>query len=397
MTGSTGHQPSGRSALSRPVANYIRFSLKNVLIVVCAALVSLGAPWVYVVPMITTSLLVVVEELFADIEATEDMPPAAYLNAMLWLSLPLLVLLTLAVLNLLGPGLPALDSVLISLGFDPVAARQTVDGPVALTAVVGLGAFYSMAAANVAHELVHRTDSLFDLIVGRLLLAFTFDTGYAIDHVHGHHRHVGTLADPSTARRGEYAPVFVVRSIIGQNLSALRIEQERLRRRGTPDLPWTNRYWRGQTISLAYLAAAWLIAGWTGVATLMLAGLTGKVLHTLITYVEHYGLVRVSGERVRPCHAWSSNRRVSLGLLYNAPLHAEHHMFATRPFWKLRKAEGGDTPLLPLGSFPMALAALVPPLWTSIVGPRLAEWDRNLASDAERALLRERGQLAIRH
>ena len=65
---------------------------------------------------------------------------------------------------------------------------------------------------NVAHELIHRTDKEWDKLVGRWLLAFTWDTGFAIEHVHGHHRNVGTELDPATARRGEYIVAFVWRS-----------------------------------------------------------------------------------------------------------------------------------------------------------------------------------------
>ena len=66
--------------------------------------------------------------------------------------------------------------------------------------------------------------------VGRWLLAFSIDTGFAIEHVHGHHRHVCTPRDPATARRGEYVLGFALRSIIDGNRSAFRIEAERLGR-----------------------------------------------------------------------------------------------------------------------------------------------------------------------
>ena len=35
-------------------------------------------------------------------------------------------------------------------------------------------------------------------------------------------------------------------STIGQWLSAKRYEDERLKRKGIPNTPWTNRFWRGQ-------------------------------------------------------------------------------------------------------------------------------------------------------
>lgn len=389
----TSQPKTGRPILSRRVANYVRFALKNVFILISIALISLGSPWVYLIPVFTLSLLIVAEELIADIDATEDMPPTWYLNLALWLSLPLLGLLTVAFMNMIGPGLPPVDAVLRAVGIDPDASRASMDIPAIICAVLSFGSLHALAGLNVAHELVHRADSKFDVTVGKLLLGFTFDTGYAIDHVYGHHKNVGTEADPSTARRGEYALAFVVRSTIGQNINAWRIEHERLKRKGIPDRLWTNRYWRGWLISLSYVVACYLLAGWKGVLLFSLTAIVGKAYHTLITYVEHYGLVRVPGTPVQPRHAWNSNRRISLGMLYNAPLHAEHHMFASRPFWKLQKVEDGKAPLMPHGSVVMFMIAFTPPLWNHIVKPRLADWDRSFASEGEREYLRSKGLL----
>ena len=102
-------------------------------------------------------------------------------------------------------------------------------------AYVSLGMYYGAAGVNVAHELVHRTDKRRPDLVGRWLLAFTWDTGFAIEHVHGHHRNVGTEQDPATAARGEYIVAFVCRSTIGQWLAAKRYEDERLKRKGIPN------------------------------------------------------------------------------------------------------------------------------------------------------------------
>jgi len=53
-----------------------------------------------------------------------------------------------------------------------------------------------------AHELTHRTWDPVSMFFGRWLLAFSFDTIFAIEHVYGHHRYVSTIEDPATAPRG---------------------------------------------------------------------------------------------------------------------------------------------------------------------------------------------------
>ena len=49
-----------------------------------------------------------------------------------------------------------------------------------------------------------------------------------------------------------------------------------------------------------------------------------------------------------------------------------------------------QAPLLPFGYQTMAVLAFVPGLWRRTMQPLLREWD-NLASDEERALIRQRG------
>ena len=65
--------------------------------------------------------------------------------------------------------------------------------------VLMLGLLYGAAGINVAHELFHRVASPISVITGRWLLAFSWDTTFAIEHVYGHHIHVATAEDPATA------------------------------------------------------------------------------------------------------------------------------------------------------------------------------------------------------
>jgi alkane 1-monooxygenase len=109
----------------------------------------------------------------------------------------------------------------------------------------------------------------------------------------------------------------------------------------------------------------------------------------LINYVQHYGLVRVENTPIRPHHSWDCYRTISNAVHYNLPRHSDHHMFATKAFWQLDVHQ--DAPTLPYGYQTMALIALTPPLWRHIMRPLLADWDRRFASEAERALVRERG------
>src|SRR5262249_18305324 len=104
---------------------------------------------------------------------------------------------------------------------------------------------------------------------------------------------------------------------------------------------------------------------------------------------QHYGLVRADGAPIEMRHAWDCYRLISNSLQYNLSRHADHHMFASKPFWELDAA--ADSPKLPHGYQMMSLIALCPSAWHKAVDPLLADWDSRLANDDERSLVQERG------
>jgi alkane 1-monooxygenase len=250
---------------------------------------------------------------------------------------------------------------------------------------------YGLAGVNVSHELVHRSDKPFDRLFGTWLLAFTWDTGFAIEHVHGHHRNVGTEADPATARRGEYIVAFVWRSTIGQWLAAKRFEDERLKRKGEPNNLWTNRFWRNQLMTLVVVIFFVAFLGPIGVVWAGFAGSIGKIYLEVVNYIEHYGLVRIPGTRVEARHSWDSHRRVTGGMFYNLMLHANHHKIASRRYWELEQSPASEAATLPKGYMAMILFAFLGPPFFSYINKHLARWDRELASADEVAYLKGKG------
>jgi alkane 1-monooxygenase len=225
------------------------------------------------------------------------------------------------------------------------------------------------------------------------LLAFTINPTFETYHINGHHRNVGTYHDPATARRGEYVLAFVARTVVDQSVAGWLLEAERLRRKGLPTWSWHNRVLGGIFCSLAILAAAAASAGAAGILVFLAAAVFGRVIHEMVNYVQHYGLVRADGAPIEMRHAWDSCRIISNALHYNLPRHADHHMFASKPFWELDLA--ADSPRLPRGYHTMSLIALYPPAWRRAIDPLLADWDRRLANDVERSLVRERGWTVV--
>jgi fatty acid desaturase len=345
---------------------FAHYSFMNLLLACNIVLLSWGGAWTWVGFIGAVVISSVVDEAAGDDLTDHKRAPVRFLNLMLWLTLPLI----------------AANVVMLAL----VAGRSGIaDLPSLLGTILAVGIYTGGAATNVAHELIHRNHSPWQVTMGRWLLAFSFDTSFSIEHVHGHHRRVCTPDDPATARRGEYVLAFAWRSFRDGNRSAMRIEAERLKRKGLPFWSTDNQFISGQMMSLALMLAAIWIGGWVAGLAFLLAGLQGKMYLELVNYIEHYGLVRVPGQRIEARHAWNTYRRISSGLLYNLPRHSHHHLYATKPFWTLEPEPEGPT--YPHGYMTMMIISLVPPWWNSVVEPRLATWDQTMANPAEREII----------
>jgi hypothetical protein len=390
--------PVGGALLATRAANTVRYSMMNLFILFGIAGMMLGGVFTYAGIAFSFVLFGFVDELFGDAGSKELMPPVWYCQLMLYLTLPLLVILTVVTFNVTSPtGFAWLDAIWRFFHLDPVGARAVTQN-VGFTmfghgAWVSLGMYYGAAGVNVAHELVHRMDKPFDRLVGRWLLAFTWDTGFAIEHVHGHHRNVGTELDPATAKRGEYIVSFVFRSTAGQWISALRYENDRLQRKGIPNTPWTNRFWRGQAMTLVVLVLYVAFLGPIGILYSAYSGFIGKIYLEVVNYIEHYGLVRIPGTRVESRHSWDSHRRVSTGFFYNLMLHSNHHAIATRRYWELEQTNEEQAVTLPRGYMAMILFAFLGPPFFRYIHKYLSRWDAELASPGERDYLQSKGWL----
>jgi alkane 1-monooxygenase len=328
-----------------------------------------------------------INELFGDDAADDEKPRPWFHNVNLYLSLPLLFLNTLLLVALAAPALP------LSLGGLAYAlepARANTGAWDLLGGSLTLGLFYAVAAIP-AHDLTHRVNSRAAQVIGRWLFAFTLDTTFPIAHVYGHHRHVGTKRDPATARRGENAYAFIVRSAYGQFVGAFRIEAERLRRKGHGVISFRNRAIRGQLMSAILCGFYFWIGGATGLAVFLATAMQGKIMVELLDYIAHYGLVRAETKSIEARHSWNMRRTISHGILLNAPRHSHHHLHPVKPFWAL--VAEAEAPYLPYGHTAMMMIAVVPPLWNAILDPLLKDWDLRFASAEERAILARDGTL----
>ena len=365
----------------------------NILLGVNIAALLAGGIWLWASFVLMMVLTSPADELAGDTRSGVINAPERLLLGMLYLTLPLLAFNVVLFIHYFGSGDPLfLIELLGKMGVDVSALRSGTSSFERIGGFLALGLLTGAAGTNVAHELIHRTGSPVALLIGRWLLAFSLDTTFSIEHVHGHHRHVATDQDPATARRGETVFGFAARSLVQGNISAFKIESDRLRRKGRGVLSVDNRAITGQFMSLALIVLCGIIGGWTGVAAFLACAVQGKFYLEVVNYIEHYGLVRVPGARVEARHSWNCYRTISNAVLYNLPRHSHHHSYAAKPFWTLEVEEDG--PVLPFGYMTMIGLALIPPLYWRCMQPLLDGWDRTQATEAERDILTRARMLA---
>eukprot|EP00928_Gymnodinium_smaydae_P050985 TRINITY_DN3451_c0_g2_i1.p1 TRINITY_DN3451_c0_g2~~TRINITY_DN3451_c0_g2_i1.p1 ORF type:complete len:456 (+),score=64.94 TRINITY_DN3451_c0_g2_i1:49-1416(+) len=239
---------------------------------------------------------------------------------------------------------------------------------------VSFGLFSGIVGIVIGHEMVHRVSKI-EKLAGRFLLCLVSYGHFYVEHVVGHHKHVGTDADPATARFGESLYAFIPRVIIGEFRSACKIEAERVARKGLP-------FWRCE-IPLYGLCSAtvcgsfvWAFGPQAGVYFLLQSFVAIMVFQS-VHYQSHYGLER---REIRPGvheptqaqHSWEAPSRLVNMIIFNLTRHPDHHAHAGRRYQSLQLMEG--SPQSPAGLPTMMALALVPPLWRAVVHPRLLEF-----------------------
>ena len=245
--------------------------------------------------------------------------------------------------------------------------------------LVSMGVVSGINAINIAHELIHRHGRL-EPWAGGVLLSLVAYGGFKVEHVRGHHVHVSTPQDASSARYGQSLYAFLPHAWKWNFLNAWRLEAERLQRRGLPALHWRNEliWWYG--LSLVIAAVMTWAFGWLGL--LFFAGQSFVAFTELeiINYVEHYGLHRrrqADGrfERTTHQHSWNSSYLVTNLFLFQLQRHSDHHAHPARRYQVLRHFD--DSPQLPGGYAAMVVLALMPPLWRRVMDHRVEAYYRN--------------------
>ena len=362
---------------------YLKFSLFHLLTLPFLLGIGLGGNW-----MALGFIVVLLVVVFGDVLMGDDLSEPAYahtwlLNAQLYSALVFIAMIFVMLLwsvaenDVFGIG----QFIHYYTGFDALAARAENQWWHFIPVWLGAGLLIAIVGTVPAHELTHRTADRFAMLIGRWLLAFSWDCAFAIEHVYGHHRYVATLKDPASAPRGRNVYQHIIISTVAGNVSAWAIERQRLTQLNLAVYSYHNRYLRGIVMSLLLSVVALTLAGWQGLLLFSACALLAKALLEVVNYIEHYGIVRQPKQPVRPYHSWNSTKRISSWASFNLTRHSHHHARAQLPFYQLKAMP--DAPNLPTGYLGSILLALIPPLWFHLMTPKLQQWDARYGQKCE--------------
>ena len=239
--------------------------------------------------------------------------------------------------------------------------------------VLSLGVVLGSNGINVAHELGHR-EKVVERILGKLLLIPSHYTHFFIEHNHGHHLHVSTPEDPSTARFNQSLYAFWIQTVFGTYTKAWQIQKKLNQIESRSLFSLKNDMFWFTLIQISYLIAIYYFFGEIGLLVALLAGVVGLLLLETINYIEHYGLKRnllPSGryERVSEKHSWNSNHILGRIMLYELTRHSDHHYKSQKKYQILEYHD--VSPQMPFGYPASMVLSLVPPLWFAVMNKRI--------------------------
>lgn len=366
--------------------HYLKYFLFHGVGLIAAVAILAGGAWITFGLIAVLVIYLVGDAICGDDTSTPQFKHPGILTVQLWLALPLLAFIVFSALWSFSSGdFLGFGAALTQLtGYDLIAARDATFAGHYVSTVLITGLMIGMVGTIPAHELTHRTWDPISMLVGRWLLAFSFDTIFSIEHVYGHHRYVSTTEDPATAPRGRNVYFHILASTLKGNVSAWKIEQKRLKRKGHSLFGWHNAVLRGHLMSVLLVVAAYVIGGWQTALFFTACALWGKALLEIVNYMEHYGMVRNPATPVQPRHSWNTNKRISSWTMFNLTRHSHHHAQGEVPYQDLKPFP--DAPMMVGGYLTTIIVAMIPPLWHRLMTPKVLDWDQRFATDEERLL-----------
>jgi Fatty acid desaturase len=371
----------------RALISHLRFGSQNAAFLLILTGLLLGGAWIWVTFLVLVAIIYGGNTILPYDLTEPENPPRALHDFFLRAGLPLMLTNAVLLTHYFTDSDPFhIVAGLQHIGIDLNAAREGSSALDKTIAVIAIGILWGFGQAA-AHELTHRINSKFDLSLSRWISALALDPANYLHHPYSHHRLVGLVSDPQTARRGENLYAFTRRSFVESYGYAMRAEAARMKRQNRHWFSFENRFLKAWAIDLFYVAVAWAIGGLPSALGFLAAAGVAHLMVEGITYVQHYGLLRLENERIDERISWDVYGAMASALTYNVGRHSDHHLHPLRHCADLKVSPGA--PNLPYNYSALVAMALIPSIYRRKIQPYLDNWDRNFATPAELAFMRK--------
>jgi alkane 1-monooxygenase len=265
---------------------------------------------------------------------------------------------------------------------------------IAITFAILWGFLTSLVAESWSHEFIHRR-AIHQQMLGASLWATFFYGTFLPEHTMGHHVHVSTPEDPSSAPKGMTLYQFLPNAILKNAVNGFKLEAKRLRDRDLSFWSPRNRLLWLTAFSFAWMGLSYVVGGVYGFTFWAVATVGSIITIELANYVMHYGLERKKldngrYERVSPLHSWNVEGPLHM-IVINLTRHSDHHAFPRRPYQILRYFP--EAPQLPISYERLIFMAWFPKYFFKVMDPRvdehmnkLQEWKDNNIDDYKRVM-----------
>ena len=316
---------------------------------------------------------------------TYGMP--ALQNLVMYLMLPVFVVLQLVMAwRVYGYVSAAPSETILLFNFLPI--QTGISGIELIGATISTGIFAGIGIIY-GHELSHTKG--YSFVISRFMMALSGSAHFSYAHVYNHHLELASEDDPATAPRGRDIYTHLWLSHMGQSNFLYAMEKQRLKRINKPFFSFSNRWIRGYLMSLPTIFLFFYVGGVIGIACLFLIWVISNFELEALNYMEHYGLIRVKGQPIDYRHSWDNDSMFTSWFFIEIGRQADHHDRGETHFGELDDV-GAPNP--GYGYFTEFVIALIPPLWHSVYKKKLAQWDKQFASEEELEIAKRINQQA---
>ena len=245
----------------------------------------------------------------------------------------------------------------------------------------GLGIIYG-------HELSHNRKEGF--FISRLIMSLSGASHFTYAHVYNHHLDLGHEDDPATAPRGRNVYHHAWLSHVGQSKYSFDLERDKLKKHKKSFFSLSNKWIIGYLYSLPSIILFVWAGGIVGILSLLVVWVISNFLLEALNFMGHYGLIREHGKPVEHRHSWDNDNLFTSWFFIEIGRQGDHHVRGETYFWEL---DDVDAPNYGIGYFSLFVLTLIPPLFRSFTKKLLEDWDQNKATEAERKIASQIGNL----